>query len=112
MKVENMIATIVGISLLGIALLAYIFISMNAVPVDPVFNGDIYVPAEGTEGFIFGTVEQYGQWNVEGTGIYDVYGSYIYGTLYVSEKGYWVIIDPTGQAPASGSPNSTIPILQ
>jgi len=111
MKVENMIATLVGATLLIVAIIAYILIPINAVPADPVFNGDIYAPAEGTEAFIFGTsAEQYGEWTVDGTGIYEVYGQYIYGTLYTTDRGYWVVIDPTGQAPASGSPGSEIPM--
>jgi hypothetical protein len=74
-------------------------------------NGPIFYPAEGTEGYIFGTVEQYGHWEHSATGIYQTLdGSIVYGTLWTSESGNWVIIDARGQVPASGGENSPIPM--
>lgn len=101
---------VMGIFLIAISLFGgYMF--MKDAPVEDPKDGPVFYPAEGTEGYIFGTVEQYGHWEHSATGIYQTLdGSIVYGTLWTSESGHWVIVDARGQVPASGGENSPIPM--
>lgn len=109
---KNKILAGIGLVLIIFAIISFVGIITAPYedPKDPV--SPVYVPAEGTEDFIFGTVEQNGHWVTKETGIYNT-GTEpaVYGTLYTSDVGYWVIVDPRGQAPASGGIGSPIPEL-
>lgn len=77
--------------------------------VDVQFDGPIFAPAENTESFVFGAGEM-GQFTPVQTGIFTMLDITVYGTLYTSDMGYWVIIDPIGQVPMSGNPGSPNPM--
>lgn len=102
-------ALLVAMGIVLIALAGIIYTYEIADPVDIVNAGPAFAPATGTEGFIFGTVEQDGVYSVESTGIFQSMGDVFYGTLYTSDKGYWMIVDPRGQVPVSGCPGSPMP---
>jgi len=83
--------------------------SMEYTYVDVEFDGPIFAPAQGTETFVFGAGEM-GQFTPVRTGIFEMLEITVYGTLYTSDTGYWVIVDPIGQVPMSGNPGSTVPM--
>lgn len=107
-------AILLAISITGIVALVTMPTDAN-VPVeqpDVTFDGPIFAPKTGTESFVFGTVEQNGIFSATGTGIFEYMGVTTYGTLYVSDMGYWLIVDPIGQVTMSGSPGSVPPEME
>lgn len=93
-------AILVAISIIGIVAFAEVT-PKEYVPEDVTFDGPIFAPADGTENFVFNDAD--GAYTVSGTGIYEYLGMKTYGTLYISELGNWVIIDPVGQISMSGT---------
>jgi len=107
MEVKNKFLVAIGIVLIGMALIGVVGIIMK--PGEVEYPGPIYTPAIGTEGFVFGNPELTGEWTAVGTGLYEHLGDVKYGTLWTAESGEWVIVDPRGQIPASGSVGTPIP---
>jgi len=70
------------------------------------YTGLIYKPVSGTEDYV---LLAGGNFSPVGTGIYRTMIIDVYGTLYVSDTGQWLIVDPSGQVPASGGFNAPLP---
>jgi hypothetical protein len=111
--VNKTVMVIVGAILLAVSIIGIVaYTGMTVGPdtdivqPDVTFEGPVFTPAQGTEDFVFG---QDGNFVATGTGIYEYLGASTYGTLYQSETGYWLIINPAGQVTMSGSPGSTAP---
>lgn len=102
-------AILLAISITGIVALVTMPTDTTVEQPDVTFDGPIFAPTQGTEDFVFG---QNGIFSAIGTGIFEYMGVTTYGTLYTSDMGYWVIVDPIGQVTMSGSPGSVPPEME
>lgn len=112
-KADIIVAIVLGVIFVTIAAIGIVVYTEPAPTeytyVDVEFDGPIFAPAQNTETFVFGAGEM-GQFTPVQTGIFEMLGTTVYGTLYTSDTGYWVIVDPIGQVPMSGNPGSTVPM--
>lgn len=114
MIVKNIEAVIAGTILVVIALIMAVVVITTVVPVQSdgevvfpsiAFDGPVFVPVEGTDGFAFAG----GNYTAVDTAIFTHCGITVYGTLYVADTGAWIIVDPAGHIPAGGSESSIQP---
>lgn len=66
----------------------------------------VYVPAKGTEVFVLS-----GGYKPIVTGTFNANGDDVFGTLYKTKRGAWLIVTPEGQVQMSGSVGAPPPLM-
>jgi hypothetical protein len=99
MRYTKVLLVAIGIALIALAAIHYLPKAVTTAEVT--FDGPVFIPVDETP--ISAVI---------GTGIYDVDGTAVYGTLYTYDtECAWAIVAPNGCMVASGGIGSPIPGL-